>query len=74
MNNKIKRIENLKTVKKLQKIMLSHNLITEPSLQGGAQHLLEVVELDLRNNQLEELNSLYGFPNVSYIYLTVLIC
>jgi len=41
-NNQIKRIENLKSLKKLQKLDLSANMITEPSLQGGAQQMLEL--------------------------------
>ena len=28
--------------------------------------MLELVELDLKENVIEEVNSLYGFPNVSF--------
>jgi len=64
-NNQIKRIENLKNLKKLKKLDLGNNLISEPSLQGGAQQMLELTELDLRNNDICEINNFYGFPAVS---------
>jgi Leucine-rich repeat (LRR) protein len=48
--NQIKRIENLKTLKKLKKLDLSNNVLTEPSLQGGAQQMIDLEELDLSCN------------------------
>ena len=65
-SNQIKRIENLKNLKKLKKLGISNNLIIEPSLQGGAQQMLDIVELNLKGNKIEVFNSFYGFPNVSY--------
>ena len=52
---RIKVIENLKSCKKLEQLSLNGNLITDLSIQGGAQQLIELKMLSATNNKIQQL-------------------
>jgi Leucine-rich repeat (LRR) protein len=68
-NCRITKIENLKSCKKLQTLSLSGNLITDPSLQGGAQQLIDLKSLTLSHNKITQIKHFYGYPNLEELYL-----
>lgn len=62
---RIKLIENLKSCKKLEQISINGNLITDLSIQGGAQQLIELKILSAANNRIQQVKGIYGYPSVS---------
>lgn len=62
---RVRVIENLKSCKKLEQLSLNGNLITDLSIQGGAQQLIELKILSACNNKIQQLKGIYGYPSVS---------
>ena len=66
--NQIDKIQNLKGVKKLESLIISYNKITDPSIQGAAFMLLDLIELNLRGNPITSIkNIIYGYPKVEEV-------
>ena len=65
---KLRQIENLRVVKKLQYLSLKNNLIEDPSIQGGAQQLIDLKQLLLSGNQIQQIRYIYGYPGVSFTF------
>ena len=60
-HNSIKKIPELKSLKKLQTIELSHNNITSLEDCEGLLDLPEITSISLRNNQIEGPNTIISF-------------
>lgn len=44
---------------------MNGNLITDLSIQGGAQQLIELKVLSVSNNRIHQIKGIYGYPSVS---------
>ena len=63
-SNKIKKIENIKTLRKLETLSLNGNLLEDLQIFGTTETMIEVKELFVTRNKIENIKTIYYFPNV----------
>lgn len=68
-NNKIKKIENIRGLRKLERLALDGNEITRVALDT-TEPFLELKELELARNQIRSIEAVTHFPNLEELGLT----
>ena len=68
--NKISRIQNLKYMRKLEKLSLNGNQIKELSSIDSLEPMLELRELYLEKNQIKSVEVLHNFPKLEDLHLS----
>lgn len=63
-NNKIKKIENIRTLRKLEILSLNGNLLEDLLIPGVNEPMIEMKELSVSTNKIKILKTILNFPNV----------
>jgi Leucine-rich repeat (LRR) protein len=70
-HNKIKQLENLKTLRKLEVLQVTGNLLEDLYIYGGVtEPMIELKELHAARNKIKHLKPLQHYPNVIFNLLT----
>ena len=68
--NKIERIQNVKHLRKLERLSLNGNKIKELSSIDTTEPMLELKELWLDKNLIKSVEVLHNFPKLEDLYLS----
>jgi Leucine-rich repeat (LRR) protein len=63
--NKIRQLENLRGLRKLEILSIAGNLLEDLTISGGGEPLLELKEINAGKNKIQVIKSSFSlFPNV----------
>ena len=69
-HNKITKIENIKHMRKLDKLSLNGNLIKELGSLDFTEPMVEMRELHLEKNQIKSVEVMHNFPKLEDLMLS----